>query len=399
MSNQYGPWATPIGACGNPQLSAFWRQRLTKLVPTSQSSPVLSRRHLLCLGAAGAMTAFLPTLRSTTAADEEKPAGQGTKPSSGRLFFQGAVKRKGDDAVQSGIFAVDPETGRCETIIKDGGGYSVSPDGKSLAYDKPTLATAAASLSEIWTYDLATQATVRILDDGKNVFPATDERAAKRKIFSGHPIWSPDGKQIVASVCRWNEDPNKPSQHIIRRVNRDGSGLTKLPIPEIDEVDDWSSDGKWFVTASDCDPSPQVGYQICRIHPDGSEQLQLTKGARNCYPRFSPDGRQIVYHRDYWMLHRYEFELHVMDVDGTNDHVVLRNEELANFESACWSPDGRHLAVVWYTEILGKDGVKSRWLGEQSKHRIEIMDADGKNRRVVKLSDAIPHYICCLDWR
>ena len=51
--NQYGPWATPIGACGNPQLSAFWRQRLTKLVPTSQSSPTLSRRSLLGLGAVG----------------------------------------------------------------------------------------------------------------------------------------------------------------------------------------------------------------------------------------------------------------------------------------------------------------------------------------------------------
>jgi Tol biopolymer transport system component len=394
MANQYGPWASSLGACGNPQLSAFWRQRLTKLVPTSQASPTLSRRSLLCLGAAGAATVLLPTLRSTTAtADEERSAEQGQKPLTGRLFFQGAVKAKGNGAVHSGIFAVDPETGSCETIIKDGGGFRISPDGKSLAFEK------GASLSEIWTYDLATHATARILDDGKDLFPPTDGQAANRKLSSGRPIWSPDGRQVVASACRWSEDPKKPNQHVARRVNRDGSGLTKLPIPETDEVDDWSPDGKWFATVSDRDPSPHVGYQICRMRPDGTEQLQLTKGARNCYPRFSPDGRRIVYHRDYWMSHRYEFELHVMDVDGTNDHVVLRNEELANFESACWSPDGRRLAVVWYTEILGKDGVKSRWLGEKSKHRIEIMDADGMNRRVVKFSDAIPHYICCLDWR
>ena len=404
MSNQYGPWATSIGACGNPQLSTFWRQRLTKLVPASQSSPMLSRRNLLCLGAAGAMTVLLPTLRSTTAAeDEEKPAEQGKKPLSGRVFFQGTVKVKGNTAAQCGIFAVDPETGRCETIIKDGGGFRVSPDGKSIAFDKQTVATSSAtssvSLSEIWTYDLATHATARILDDGKNLFPATDGQMAKRKLFSGRPIWSPDGRQVVASACRWSDDPKKPNQHIARRVNRDGSGLTRLPIPETDEIEDWSADGKWFVTMSDRDPSPHVGYQIYRMHPDGTEQLQLTQRARNCYPRFSPDGRHVVYHRDYWMSHRYEFELRVMDVDGANDHVVLRNAELVNFEGACWSPDGRHLAVVWYTEVLGKDGVKSRRLGDEARHRIEIMDADGTNRREIKFSDAIPDYICCLDWR
>ena len=70
MSNQYGPWATSINAGGNPQLSTFWRRRLTMLVPASQTSPMLSRRSLLGLGAAGAMTVLLPTLRSTTASAE-----------------------------------------------------------------------------------------------------------------------------------------------------------------------------------------------------------------------------------------------------------------------------------------------------------------------------------------
>ena len=62
MANQYGPWATSIGACGNPQLSAFWRQRLTKLVPTSQSSPTLSRRQMLAIAGAGLAACALPTV-------------------------------------------------------------------------------------------------------------------------------------------------------------------------------------------------------------------------------------------------------------------------------------------------------------------------------------------------
>jgi SecD/SecF fusion protein len=75
MSIQYGPWATSINPCGNPQLSAFWRQRLTKLVPTSQTSPTLSRRNLFWLGIAGALLLLPPTLCLAPAvADEAKPA-------------------------------------------------------------------------------------------------------------------------------------------------------------------------------------------------------------------------------------------------------------------------------------------------------------------------------------
>ena len=76
MSNQYGPWATSINACGNPQLSSFWRRRLTMLVPTSRTSPTLSRRNLLWLGMAGVLVGVLPTFyASPTQAEEEKLPG------------------------------------------------------------------------------------------------------------------------------------------------------------------------------------------------------------------------------------------------------------------------------------------------------------------------------------
>ena len=77
MTNQYGPWATLIDAGGNPQLSAFWRRRLTMLVPTSRTSPVLSRRNLLWLVAAGVLMLVLPIFRTAPAvAEEKKPASQ-----------------------------------------------------------------------------------------------------------------------------------------------------------------------------------------------------------------------------------------------------------------------------------------------------------------------------------
>lgn len=74
MNNSYGPWATSIDGGGSPQLSTFWRRRLTRLMPTSRTSPVLSRRSLAWLLAAGALVLVLPTFRAepAAAAGEEK---------------------------------------------------------------------------------------------------------------------------------------------------------------------------------------------------------------------------------------------------------------------------------------------------------------------------------------
>jgi hypothetical protein len=75
MKTPYGPWATSIDAGGNPQLSAFWRRRMTRLVATSRTSPVLSRRCFACLLAVGAMMLAVPTFRSATIVADEAAKG------------------------------------------------------------------------------------------------------------------------------------------------------------------------------------------------------------------------------------------------------------------------------------------------------------------------------------
>jgi hypothetical protein len=83
MATKYGPWATLIDTGGRPQLSAFWRRRLTMLVPASRTNPVLSRGNILILMAAGILTCVLPTLFFTPAAAQEK------KPADGNAVIQG----------------------------------------------------------------------------------------------------------------------------------------------------------------------------------------------------------------------------------------------------------------------------------------------------------------------
>jgi hypothetical protein len=80
MSNPYGPWATLIDAGSNPQLSAFWRRRLTMLVPVSQTSPVLSRWNWMCLIVIGILMFGLPTFRVATAVADQPESAPKTSP-------------------------------------------------------------------------------------------------------------------------------------------------------------------------------------------------------------------------------------------------------------------------------------------------------------------------------
>jgi hypothetical protein len=67
MANKYGPWATLIDAGGNPQLSTFWKRRMSMLVHTSQTSAILTRRYIQGLGMLGILICLLPTFRPVLA--------------------------------------------------------------------------------------------------------------------------------------------------------------------------------------------------------------------------------------------------------------------------------------------------------------------------------------------
>jgi Tol biopolymer transport system component len=382
MANNYGPWATLIDIGGSLQLSSFWRRRLTMLAPTSRTNPVLSRRNLLWLGAAGLLTTILPTIHSAPAAAEEhKQEDVIKKPVSGRIYLYAYmnVKSKGTNSDQEmhAIIAIDPETGQWEKIIDNGHDPRVSPDGKSLVYsifkdpDKDSK-----EHREIWNYDLKS----------KN----------KRLIYidAGCYSWSPDGKNLVNT--KGHKTADEKSEDDTRLLSIDGSKNTKLPIPETDEVDDWSRDGKWFVTVTNRKPPFGKGYQLYRMRPDGSEELRLTNDGLNCYPRFSHDSRQIVY------LHQTAKDgnsLHVMDVDGQNDREIIREEGPAGVEAGCFSPDDRHLAVVQFTwQLRNGEKVLGDAKPEDNNWRIEIMDADGKNRRELKLPDTEIMWLGHPDW-
>jgi Tol biopolymer transport system component len=107
---------------------------------------------------------------------------------------------------------------------------------------------------------------------------------------------------------------------------------------------------------------------------DGTGMRQLTEGGNPFYTRFSPDGRRLLYsdgttdeRRGIW----------VVDFDGKNRRrVVATGETVA---SACWSPDGKQIAVMIFDLAGVQNGVVST--------RIEIQDLDGDHRTFLTVPD------------
>jgi len=157
-----------------------------------------------------------------------------------------------DERQSSSLVAIDPETGdRTEVFLGCRLRARVSPDGRTVAYEKENA---------IWIGDL-----------GGNTPP-------KRIIelngaSSGSPpVWSSNGKEIVISAGPRDEE-DKRWTFTTLRTNADGSGRTRLEIPEADGVHDWSSDGERLLTVSS--PNAEIGWHLYVMRVDGTGTRQV----------------------------------------------------------------------------------------------------------------------------
>jgi hypothetical protein len=106
---------------------------------------------------------------------------------------------------------------------------------------------------------------------------------------------------------------------------------------------------------------------------DGSHAVQLTHGANDAWPAWSPDGHRIAFAGNMASTpcppQRFEYgcrrDLYVMNADGTGLHPVAKDGI-----SPSWSPDGDRIAF----ETNGPDIVASS---------IEVVNADGTGEHVL----------------
>ena len=220
----------------------------------------------------------------------------------------------------------------------------------------------------------------------------------------------PDDRAPCADLPALGRESPSPPQDTTRLVFRrvwSGPGVNKAGQP--------TPDGRYltFVDWSKNNDVSLRDMQTGEVRPITNRKGQDPKGINGDLSIVSPDGGQVAYH---WFTGT-EFELHLVDIDGTNRRVIHNGEGVDWIAPRDWSRDGREIVVslkdetedTWYIGIvsvadgstrkvkdIGNQGTLSRKLSprfsrdarhivydlvtdeESGAQDIVIIDADGK---------------------
>jgi len=183
-----------------------------------------------------------------------------------------------------------------------------SPDGTQIAFSR-----------EIWgkkdTWNIVSNGIYVMDSDGANMKRLTES-------FDRSPDWSPDGKKIAYYLANWNG----PGQ--IWVMNADG-GNRKM-IYDWGYFPDWSPDGTKIVFSSErfaWQAGQGITCDICVMDIDGLNVKVLTEPGPSgeFYPRWSPDGKKIVFSSDRDCLNNHNYSIYIMNADGSDIQRITTN--------------------------------------------------------------------------
>jgi TolB protein len=192
----------------------------------------------------------------------------------------------------------------------------------------------------------------------KPVIYSHDVASGRRRLLANFrgsnsaPSWSPDGRQVVATlsisgnaqIYAMDANGGQP-----RRLTQSGS---------IDTEPVYSADGRSIFFVSDRGGSPQ----IYRMGANGDNPQRVTfNGSYNISPAPSPDGRWLAF------ISRVggAFRLHVMDLN--NGQVTALSDTNAD-ESPSFAPNSR--LIVYATRDRGQEALMTSTVDGRVKTRL-----------------------------
>jgi Tol biopolymer transport system component len=256
------------------------------------------------------------------------------------------------------IYLVDPDTGQ-QTIVAQGlvdfqAGYAAwAPDHRRLAYGS---------------------GGVTVLDLGR-------KRAAQvnRGQSLSMPAWSPSGKAVAYGdgLALWT-------------AAADGSDPLRLRLPEaMAPLGMAWRPGRTIAFQGlvlDCNqPGPCASTSesdIWTIRPDGSGLHQVTTLGRCDSPKWSPDGKQLLFVRHRTVKKVERNEVWTIKPDGSG---LRRLVAVSGVLGADWSPDGTRIAMV-------------RSGGTAPAQTIEVWIADGNGAGLHRVGGQLKGSDASIDW-
>ena len=173
------------------------------------------------------------------------------------------------------------------------------------------------------------------------------------------PAWTPDGRQIVATLSR-----DGGSQIYVMDASGGGEPRRLTQSSSIDTEPTCSPDGRWIYFVSDRGGSPQ----IYRMPTSGGNAERVSFGGNyNISPALSPDGKSMAF------ISRVggAYKLHLMDLASS---AITALTDTAADESPSFSPNGR--LILYATVQQGREALMTTTLDGRIKARLSGQSGD-----------------------